>query len=410
MLTARRLRYGFIVAGAMWSAWMLSVALGPGRFDLAGQAVGTDFTQFYSAGLMARTGRLAHLYHARELLGVERAVIGPELRGFPAYVYPPFFAWVFAPFSLLPYGLAFTIWSALGLTGLYPVLRMLGSDARRALPWLLTFFPVFASVSFGQNSLLSLFLLAGTYTLWRGRRLVAAGLVLSLLLYKPQLVVGVLLLWGLEFRRDHKALASFAAGTVAIAGISFGLLPEASRNYLRFSRTVLPELTAGSGAALWHMNSVQAFFRLLMPGTGILPALLAGAVSGAALVGFVRVWKLYRREPPILFAGAMLLTLILTPHSMIYEWTLLAIPAVILWRERQADRDLLKSSFALIWLTTLAAGSLAKLQLQYLPVTLQPSVPALLAVCFFMWLRLVIPGRKKMARQPSDGRRAGPSS
>lgn len=402
MLTPRRLRYGFIVGGVMWLAWILSVALGPGRLDLAGQAVGTDFIQFYSAGLMARTGRIAHLYHARELLTVERAVIGPGLRGFPAYVYPPFFAWAFAPLSLLPYGIAFGLWSMLGLIGLCGALRMVGSDPRRTVAWVLTFFPVFASVSFGQNSLLSLTILAGTYALWRQRRLVTAGLTLSLLLYKPQLVVGMLALWGLECRRDHKALAGFGAGAFTLAGISFVLLPEASLAYLQFSRTVLPELTAGRGAALWHMNSVQAFFRLLMPGTGILPVVLAAAVSVVAVAGFVRLWGLHRREPAVLFAGAMLLTLIVTPHAMIYEWALLAIPAVILWDERPGDREFLKCAFVVIWLSTLVAGSLAKLQLRYLPVTLQPAVGAMLLVCFNMWRRLTGKGA-----HPAGGVKSG---
>src|SRR4030066_1547662 len=98
----------------------------------------------------------------------------------------------------------------------------------KSLLWSLTWFPIFASISFGQNSLLSLFLFSLTYYLWRKGRLLTAGLVCSLLLFKPQLVLGIGILWLLEWRKDWKALLGLSIGGLALAAISLLTLPEAS--------------------------------------------------------------------------------------------------------------------------------------------------------------------------------------
>jgi len=73
------------------------------------------------------------------------------------------------------------------------------------------------------------------YRLWRGEQLWAAGLVTSLLLYKPQ---G--LFWLVEWRRHVPALAGLALGTGTLSLLSFGFLPKASQAYINFVRAVRP--------------------------------------------------------------------------------------------------------------------------------------------------------------------------
>lgn len=400
-LTPRRMRYAFIIAGAMWISWTVSVLLGPGNFDLAGQAVGTDFTQYYSAGHTVRSGQSAYLYDPPYQRSVQRNLVGPQLQGFYAFVNPPFFAWVFAPLSYLPYQLAFVLWSAFGLTGLFFALRAAGLEPRRTMPWALTFFPVFAAVSFGQNSLLSLALLAATYLLWRARKLVLAGLVLSLLLYKPQLVLGVLLLWGLGWRRDWKTLVGFGAGASTLAAGTFAFMPEASAAYVQFSRTTLPNLMSWGGPALWHMHTVRGFFQLLLPGTGILPSVLAGIIGLAAIAGFVMFWRSQRDEPALVYAAALILTFLITPHAMVYEWAIMVLPAALLWKVRPHNRPLLRAVFATLWLTMLVSGWLAKLQIERLPITVQVSIPVLLIVTVLLWQRLIGAPEQTRADNPS---------
>src|SRR5262249_58558802 len=96
-------------------------------------------------------------------------------KGVLPFRYPPFYAPCFAPTSRLPYEASWAVWAALSLLALAAALAALG-----ARPWgvwfagALSFYPVFAAVSFGQNSLFSLALLACTYALLaRGRRFAA---------------------------------------------------------------------------------------------------------------------------------------------------------------------------------------------------------------------------------------------
>ena len=198
-LNARRLGYAWIAGGMLWGGWLISLALGPGHLDLAGHVVGTDYLEFYAAGMTVRLGESAQLYDIAYQTQLQQAIIGPQLRDYYGFITPPFLAWLFAPLSALPYLWSFALWSALGLAALWLSLRLLAPDPRRAGLWALTFFPVFAAISYGQNSLLSLLLLSLVYRLWRRGHGWAAGLTASLLLYKPQLLLGVALLWLLEW-------------------------------------------------------------------------------------------------------------------------------------------------------------------------------------------------------------------
>jgi len=163
-----RLRYAFWLAAALWSAWLLSLWLGQGYLDLAGQPIGTDFLQFYAAGRTLLMGESARLYDFAFQAEVERAIIGPGLTSYHAFITPPLLAWLFVPLAALPYPLSFALWSLAGLAALGMSVWMLAPQgfSWRRLGWTLTFFPVFASISFGQNSLLSLALLSLTYFLW----------------------------------------------------------------------------------------------------------------------------------------------------------------------------------------------------------------------------------------------------
>jgi len=223
-LNPTRLAYAWLVGGALWFAWFLSLLLGAGKFDLAEQVMGGDYLQFYAAGTTLQRGEGARLYDFEYQKKLEHEIAGKTFDGYRAFITPPFFAWVFVPLSLLPYIWSFTIWSLLGLSCLWLSLHWMdAAQPRRWFGWALTWFPVFASISFGQNGLLSLGVLSLTYLLWCRKQPFLAGLVCSLVLYKPQLALGVGFLWLLEWRRDWHALAGLAVGGALLAGLCFGL-------------------------------------------------------------------------------------------------------------------------------------------------------------------------------------------
>ena len=392
-LNPARLAYAWLAGGALWLAWFLSLLFGAGKFDLAGQVVGTDYVQFYAAGSTVQKGESARLYNFEYQKKLEQDIVGGTISGHHAFITPPFFAWVFVPFSLLPYMWSFAIWSLLGLACLWMSLHWAGAaQPGRWFGWALTWFPVFASISFGQNSLLSLGVLSLTYLLWLRERRWLAGLACSLVLYKPQLVLGVGFLWLLEWRRDWKALAGLAVGGSLLAGLCFVLLPESSRFYMDLSRNVLPGILRQEGFPLWHAHTPRAFWLLLMPGQPSLGETLALLSTVLGIVIYFFYWRKLRREPTLQFAGAVCLTLWTTPHAMIYDWTILLIPAILFWEKRPNCRGLWKVLFALIWVATFLSGPLTLAQSKILPFAVQVSIPVFIFVLYNTYRNLVVSG------------------
>jgi hypothetical protein len=160
--------------------------------------------------------------------------------------------------------------------------------------------------------------------------------------------------------------------------------------YLELSRKVYPSMAKLEGFPLWHAHTPREFWLLLMPGIPALSDALALLSTGAGIVVFILFWRKLRCEPALLFAGAICLTLWITPHAMIYDWSILLIPAVLLWEKRPDCRGLWKVLFALIWAATFLSGPLTRAQLKILPFAVQVSIPVLLFALYNAYRNLVI--------------------
>lgn len=377
-LTPARQRYAWIVGAALWGGWLASLLLGRDGLDRAGQVIGPDYLPFYAAGWMLRHGLAVRLYDPEAQLAAERAVFGPHLPTYHPFLNPPFFALLFVPFSLLPYTLSFALWSLLQLgllaLGIWALRPQAGA---RWFGWALTFLPVFASVSFGQNGLLSLALLALAWRLWDAGRPGAAGGIAGLLLYKPHLLIGPALVWLLEGPRGWRALGGLATTAALLALLSALALPEATAAYGAFAWTVYPDLPAWEGFPRWHLHTLRGFWRLLLSGAprlaDRLTLLLAplGVVFGAALR------RAPQGSPSLRLALGIPLTFWLAPYAMIYDLSLLLIPAVRLWEEIPEGRPIWRSLFAGMWTAALLSGPLAVGMGHTLGWALQISIPVL---------------------------------
>jgi len=364
---------------ALWGGWLVSLALGSSYLDRAGQPIGIDYLQFYAAGLTLRRGASAHLYDMVYQLDLQQEIIGPALRSYHAFITPPFLAWLFVPLASLPHGLSLAVWSLLSFAFLGLSLHLLG--APRPTCWrALTWFPVFAAISFGQNSLLTLVLLTLVLWLWRRGRLMTAGLVASLVTYKPQLLLGVVMLWVLDLRSSWRSLGGLVVGSALLASLCAWLLPEASRSYVYMALHVFPGLPSWQEFPIWHLHTVRGFWWLLLPGRRRLADVLTGAMALWGTVAFGRFRKRYVEDRALLGVGAICLTLWLTPHAMIYDWALLLVPAVVLWQRLPNLHKRWRVVFTAMWLATLVSGPLTLLQLRFFPCAVQLSVPAFLVV------------------------------
>ncbi len=395
-LNPKRVKYPWIISGIFWAAWLFTLVAGKGNTDLAGNLKGTDFAAFYGAGKIILMGRSAELYSLDLANAMQQALYGFTATGFNPYLNPPHFALFMVPFALLPYLLAYAVWILLGLLCLWFSIKWLGvENPKRAFLWALTWFPVFCVVSFGQNSFITLAITCLTYSLWMRERNFAAGIIFSLLLFKPQFLAGIGLLWLLDWRKNWKALTGLGLGALCQAGLSALLLPEASLAYLDYARTTLPNLMHLYGFPIWNAFSVQSFWQGLFPGLPALASILFWVCIPAALFFFYKFWKRYRAEKPVVFAGAVVLLVWCVPYLMIYDWSLLLIPALLFWKYFEGLRKTWKAVFAILWGVGLLSSILTYLQAEFMPFSFQLAIPVL------AWMLILT--YKQLMSQPLRG-------
>jgi alpha-1,2-mannosyltransferase len=389
-LNSKRLRYAFIFGGLLWSAWLISILAGQANKDIFGHFIGGDFIQFYAAGNTIEREESAHLYDfdyqrkiQEELTGSSYAASDPHYY----YINPPLFAVLFRPFSHLSFVSAFSLWSLLGLAGLWLAIRLLGIK-KPLIPflWSLTWIPVFASIPFGQNGLLSLLLLSLTFRLRQENKSSLAGFIASFMLFKPQLILGIILLWILDLRREWKALSGFAIGSALFTGISFWLLPQATSDYFSVARHILPNLTDIKGFPLWGMETIAVIWQLLLPNKYQWAATaLTWILKGLGVAGFCILWRRHRENRWLQFVLAIVLTFMLTPHAMIYDVGLLLIPAILLWEGLPDLRPAWTNCFAVMWTAFAICSQLNRFQLKYFSVALHVGMLGFLWMVFYLY-------------------------
>lgn len=376
-----RLWFAWPVGAVAWLGWFASLAYGSwttGRpVDVEGTPVGVDHLAFYSAAHLIRDGQPALMYNYDFLGPYQGRLLGWDWGMLEGYRNPPFYALLYWPTAGLPYVTSLAIWTVIGIGVLAAAVWWLDPDCpNRVVAWSLTFYPVFAAVSFGQNSLLSLGVFAGVYRLLEDRRLFLAGLVAGLLWFKPQLLIGLFVWWGLAPRRYAACWAGVAVTGAVLAAVSWLALPEASWAFV----DSLKKNIGYGGEAGWNKQSPRAFWTLLLPGAD--PKLIWALTLASILPAVALAWWVARRTGApvaVMFPVAVFLSLWASPHTLIYEWTLLVPAAVVLWERFPGRREAWLCLFTLAWAALAASTPLAKVQIDYLhpPAVIQLAVPVM---------------------------------
>jgi hypothetical protein len=180
--------------------------------------------------------------------------------------------------------------------------------------------PVAWVLALGQSD--AVVMLAAALALWlrsNDRRLLA-GVALSVAFLKPQAIFMALPL--LLVAREWRWLLGTAAGIAALAIASWWIAGGG----------VLSEwlaLVASSGPALSSSVGVGGAIAWIGGGTA---GLTASALTAASGVGFV-AWKpKLLREPSLLLACAIVLSLLAAPHVYSYDLAMLLLPVLVLAR------------------------------------------------------------------------------
>jgi alpha-1,2-mannosyltransferase len=323
------------VAGVMLLALTLWIGLptsfrGTGITDRDGNRRGTDFLTHYTAGRMVLAGDARDLYDAPVQAAAQKAAINAPLDRPSPFLLPPAAALLFAPFALLPYSVAATLWAvvtvgliAISLRLLWPLSPLRGRvPAALATLALVGTYPVSMNLVGGNNAALWLTIYAlGARYLLTGRS-IAAGLVLGFGALKPQLFLAVPVL--LLVQRRWRALGAFAVVGGLLGAISLALIGAAgAREYV----TVLTSDTYRSEVAIpdaWRMLSLPAFVRGVVPGVnGLVNAAIV--IGGLVLLG----WAVRRAPLPVAFAATVLVSVAIDPHCFLYDGMVLAVPILL---------------------------------------------------------------------------------
>lgn len=313
-LTAARLRaYCLILLGLSLLALAALIATSDGLNDYRGRPLGTDFSNVYAAGKYVLEGKPEAPFDPALQHRKEREIFGADTP-FYGWHYPPIFLFLAAALALFPYLAALALWQASTL-----VLYLLSIRAilPRAEIWLpaLAFPAVLINLAHGHNGFLTAALIGGGLYLL-DRRPIAAGILLGLLIYKPQF--GVLIPLALAAGGYWRAFTAASIAVLALCAatyFTFGLgVWEAFRESMTFTREIVLE----KGDTGFHkIQSVFAAVRLL--GGPVLLAYAAQAlvfaVSAVAVVWLWRSRAAFALKAAALIAGSMLAT----PYLLDYD-------------------------------------------------------------------------------------------
>jgi alpha-1,2-mannosyltransferase len=434
-LTRERIRFiaaAVLIASVAGFAFLVATA--HGGIDRQGRPLGTDFSNVYAAGTYVRDGNPLAPFDPPQQYAREQILFG-KTTPFYGWHYPPYFLFVAALLAKMPYGLALMVWQAatlaLYLLVIWAIIKIpspeRGGMAREArqgggtsdeqsltptrqpsavdLPlsgggtWrggeheslllALAFPAVLINIGHGQNGFLTAALMGGAL-LALERRPALAGILIGLLIYKPQfgLLIPIALIAAGQWRAIAAAAATVAVLTLA-ATLAFG--PQVWHAFAlasEYSRTVVLE----QGDTGWH--KIQSLFSWArMWGAPIALAYALQAVLTAALgIAIVRLWR--SAAPHALKAAALCLGAILaTPYTLDYDMMVLA-PAIAFFTADALARGFRpweKTALAALWLVPLVARGVAQ-------ATLIPlGVPAMLAAFAVLWRRTEL-GRDPLVR------------
>lgn len=365
-------RLARIAAVIFWGLWLLDVCAGawlhrPEKTDLAGLVVGADFVEFQAAGETLLEGKSETLYDRPAQRARQDRIAGTHRGGYIDFVYPPFVAIPFAALARLPYLAAFAVYTLANLALLAGCLRLSGEPSLGALLVVMSWFPVFAAASYGHFTSLTMLLVAGAFVLWRRGDFFLAGLVFGLTAYKPNLMLGVSLLFLLDGRRAWKALAGEALAVLGLALVSVAAMPAASRAYVHALLHDAPALQAGAGSLFVKEHTIHVLFGVLLPDHPLAVRALTLVSQGAAVAAFIALWR-RRPAPEVAFAFAVVLALWLTPYLIVYDLGLLVIPALLMGRARPDLGPTLRDLHVLLWFApALSVTLLVPLQADHLP-------------------------------------------
>jgi len=318
---ARRIAVALLAALAI--SFVATLASGEGADTAAGR-LGGDYPAFYAAARIAADGDLDEVNDLRRL-EQEQADLFPadDDDGFLTWAYPPHVAELYRPLAALPYRPSYALHTLLMVAAFVAAVLLL----RPLVPWIagatlpavalgLVSWPMFRGVGAGQNTALTLLLLVGAWRASASQRDGLAGVLLGLLLFKPQFAVLAVALWALMRRwRTVAAFAGVAAATWAFtaAFAGTGWVSHWLDDLRAYDAT--EDVNAANHVSL--SEAAHAAFEVSALGWAL-----------ATVVGSVTAWRWWRTRE-IHLALAVPAILLCAAHAVFYDVGLTLLTAAV---------------------------------------------------------------------------------
>ena len=320
-LDSRRVR-GYALLIGLASLALLAVA-----WAQAQGPQGSDFLAFWGGGRAVLFGFPEFAY---DLAWQERTQTSTGFHGWYAFVNPPPFLFLAAPFAALPYPAAWIAWVVLTYAAwAWVSVRALP----RLWPLVLVFPGALIAAGHAQNGFVTGALLVGGVTLLDRRPLVA-GALLGALIVKPHLALLVPFWLAAGGRwRAFAAAAASSAGLLLLSWLAFGT--NAMIGYVNSWQASAAIMRAADADFLLRMATPYAQVRLF---AGETPALVVSGVIALAMLALV-VLSGRRFGGDAMAGGALMLaaTALASPYLFNYDLPFLDLP--ILWLVREGLRD-----------------------------------------------------------------------
>ena len=352
LLTPWRLKwYPRSLLAAIAVAFIFAVLSGSGASTVTGR-LGGDYPAFYGAGRIIAEGDFRELYNWKRQLASQKGLFPGEEETFLPFMYPPYVALAYLPLSLLPYCLSYIIHTLLLVVALLMTLhlvRPMNDQINRhylcSFTLLLFFYPVLRSVMGGQNTAVTLLLIASSWRAVEDRHEFMAGFFLGLLLFKPHFalpLIGVYILSGRWRVGITSAITAFFLYII-------GALMQGPRWVTIWFEYANWEIHTPTGFEACKSISWLGFFKALLDGDSTFALIFGWTMLLGTIVGISYIWYVGGRRAnlPAQIGIATPCLLLIPPHVYYYDAGMLFFTyAVLVTKHLKRQTELV----GIIWL------------------------------------------------------------
>jgi hypothetical protein len=352
----------------------------------------TDLRIFMTGVDMVKSGHGHQLYHfdaqekAQTNLYPETHTSG--LLPFNHLAYELLFYW---PVSALSYRAALIVWAVANLGLLFLIAWLLAPYSQNlirmtGLPlslYFLAFYPVMYMLGEGQDSLIFLLLLTLSLRAMDSDRSFLAGFLLALACFKFHLAL-LIAFFVLFLARKWRGVGGLITGAVLVAGISLAIVgPAIVHDYPAMLRQ--QEVMTPWGFVPWFMPNLRGLIAWALAPKFDAGMILPVVFMISAIVGIVSTWAVLRRgrtssgddgvrreknDESLLYAFAVLTTLLISYHLHMQDLTLALLPMLVLVERVLRERRDVRMIWLAMFISSIGALYLYRIAAEAYPTLL----------------------------------------